>query len=78
MTMTMNTNDQIQTIELSDLEYVTGGGKWSKLWDGVQAVGKFIGDAAPAIGKKALEAAKWVGIPAGLGAGAAWVQHQSD
>ncbi len=74
----MNTNDQIQTIDLADLEHVTGGGKWGTLWKAAKATGKFIGDHAPAVGHKAVDVAKWTGIPSVLGAGAAWVKHKFD
>jgi hypothetical protein len=34
-------------INLHDLENVTGGGKWSKLWEGVKKVGKVIAGTGP-------------------------------
>jgi hypothetical protein len=66
----MNTNDtklQVQTIDSTQLANVTGGGAIGWVVKGVKK-----------LGPKAVEAAKWTGIPSAVGAGAAWVKHQID
>lgn len=60
-------NSQIETIDITQLEHVTGGGKIGTLIKG-----------AKWLGGKAKDAAIWTGIPAAVGGGAAWVKHQFD
>ena len=70
----MNTNEtklQVQAIDSAQLGKVTGGGPIGWAVKGAKKYG-------PAIVDKAVDAAKWTGIPSAIGAGAAWVKHQID
>jgi hypothetical protein len=74
-------NQQLESIEvvrLTDLQLsdVNGGGLFGAA---AKLVGKsipYIKRAAPVVGHKLVDAAKWTGIPAGIGSGTAWIQHQ--
>ncbi|HEX3761819.1 MAG TPA: hypothetical protein VHW23_24135 [Kofleriaceae bacterium] len=74
-----NQNDQnlsLASIETSQLASVTGGGLFGtvlKLGEKALPLAK---KALPVIGHKAVQAAKWTGIPAGLGAATSWVKHE--
>ena len=72
----MNNQDmQLQAIDMSQLEDVTGGGwKGTLLKYGKKAVTKGV----PWVGHKAVDVAKWTGIPAAVGVGASWVKHRFD
>lgn len=62
--------DTTDTIHTTQLAKVTGG-----------AIGALVKGAkklGPVVADKAVEAAKWTGIPAAIGGGAAWVKHQLD
>jgi len=71
-------NNQLDSIDLAQLNNVTGGG----LIGGIAKLGKkalpYVKKAGPWLGHKAVDAAKWTGIPSAVGAGAAWAKHQLD
>lgn len=71
-------NSQIETIDITQLEHVTGGGKIGSLFKLAQKAGPKIADGAKWAAGKAKDAAIWTGIPAAVGGGAAWVKHQFD
>lgn len=71
-------NNQIATIDITQLEHVTGGGKIGSLVKLAQKAGPKIADGAKWVGGKAKDAAIWTGIPAAIGGGAAWVKDKFD
>lgn len=71
-------NSQFATIETSELTDVTGGGWISGAIKLARKAAPFVEKALPVIKDKAVDAAKWTGIPAAIGSGAAWVKHQFD
>jgi hypothetical protein len=75
----MNTeNTQIETLDLTQLDQVTGGGWIGTAFKAAKKAAPFVKQAAPWVGHKAVEAAKWTGIPTAVGVGASWVKHQFD
>ena len=68
---TTQQTDTIHTIHTTQLANVTGGGAIGALVKGAKKLGPIVAD-------KAVEAAKWTGIPAAIGGGAAWVKHKLD
>ena len=75
-----NFNSRFAAIETSELSDVTGGG-----WLGgaiklarkaAPYVEKGVEKAVPFVKDKAIQAAKWTGIPAAVGSGAAWIRHE--
>jgi hypothetical protein len=69
-------NSQFATIETSELSDVTGGGLLGGALKLARKAAPYVEKAIPFVKDKAVDAAKWTGIPAVLGGGAAWVKHQ--
>lgn len=71
-------NSQFTTLETSELNDVTGGGLIGGVIKLARKAAPYVEKALPVIKDKAVDAAKWTGIPAAIGSGAAWVKHQFD
>lgn len=71
-------NSQFTTLETSELTDVTGGGWIGGAIKLARKAAPYVEKAVPFVKDKAVEAAKWTGIPAAIGSGAAWVKHQFD
>lgn len=69
-------NHQLESIDTLQLSDVNGGGLFGAAAKLVAKSVPFIKKAAPVVGHKLVDAAKWTGIPAGIGGGIAWTQHQ--
>jgi hypothetical protein len=71
-----NDNQDFASIDNNSLSNVTGGG----LFGAAVRLGKkavpFIKRAAPVVGHRLVDSAKWGGIPTVGGAGVAWLQHE--
>jgi hypothetical protein len=77
-------NQQLTSIEVSQLADVTGGSLWSSAFKLAEKAAPLVKKAVPFITHtalpyvehKAVQVAKWTGIPAAVGAGASWVKHE--
>jgi len=69
-------NQQLESIEVSQLSDVTGGGLFGAVVKLAEKSAPLFKKAGPYIGHKAVDAAKWTGIPTAVGGGFAWVKHQ--
>ena len=74
--MQNNLNSQFAAIETSELSDVTGGGLLGGALKLARKAAPYVEKAVPFVKDKAVDVAKWTGIPAALGGGAAWVRHQ--
>ena len=73
-----NLDSQFAAIETSELSDVTGGGWLGGAIKLARKAAPLVEKAVPFVKDKAVEAAKWTGIPAAIGGGAAWVKHQFE
>jgi hypothetical protein len=73
-----NLNSQFAAIETSELSDVTGGGWLGGAIKLARKAAPYVEKAVPFVKDKAVEAAKWTGIPAAIGGGAAWIKHQFE
>jgi selenophosphate synthase len=74
--MNTRSNQQLVSIEVTQLSDVTGGGLWGSAFKLAEKAVPLVKRAAPFLAHKAVDVAKWTGIPAALGAGASWVKHE--
>jgi selenophosphate synthase len=72
----INTHSQFATIETSELSDVTGGGLFGAAFKLARKAAPYVEKAVPFVKDKAVDVAKWTGIPAAVGGGAAWIKHQ--
>lgn len=73
-----NLNSQFAAIETSELSDVTGGGWLGGAIKLARKAAPYVEKAVPFVKDKAVEAARWTGIPAAIGGGAAWIKHQFE
>ena len=76
--MQHNLNSQFAAIETSELSDVTGGGWLGGAIKLARKAAPYVEKAITFVKDKAVDAAKWTGIPAAVGGGAAWIKHQFE
>lgn len=67
---------QLESIDLSQLSDVTGGGLLGGAWKLARKAGPLLKKAGPYVKKATIESAKWTGVPMGLGIGGAVLEDR--
>jgi hypothetical protein len=71
-----NLNFPFAAIGTTELSNITGGGWLGGAIKLARKAAPYVEKAVPFVKDKAVEAAKWTGIPAAIGGGVAWVKHE--